>query len=135
MSWQRWLRRFLDGLILLLVGWMLLSAAYISLGRQFVPAVADYQVELVEWVEQQTGRAIELQDLRGEMQGAHPVFTLRGLRVHEAADPTSPVLFDLQHVTARVDVFASLWHRQPVMDALQLEGLSLEVIEDADSHW
>ena len=60
MSWQRWLRRFLDGLILLLVGWMLLSAAYISLGRQFVPAVADYQVELVEWVEQQTGRAIEL---------------------------------------------------------------------------
>lgn len=135
MSWQRWLRRFLDGLILLLVGWLLLSAAYVSLGRQFVPAVADYQAELVEWVEQQTGRAIELQSLEGEMQGAQPVFTLRGLRVHEAADPASPVLFDLQHVTARVDVFASLWHRQPVMDALQLEGLSLEVIEDADGHW
>src|SRR5690606_17308950 len=135
MSWQRWLRRFLDGLILLLVGWMLLSAAYISLGRQFVPAVADYQVELVERGEQQTGRAIELQHLRGEMQGAHPVFTLRGLRVHDAADPTSPVLFDLRHVTAPRAGSASLWHRQPVMDALQLEGLSLEVIEDADSHW
>ena len=135
MSWQRWLRRFLDGLILLLVGWLLLAAAYVSLGRQFVPAVADYQAELVAWVEGQTGRSIALQDLEGEMQGAQPVFTLRGLRVHETADPDSPVLLDLQHVTARVDVFASLWRRQPVMDALQLEGLSLEVIENEQGQW
>ena len=135
MSWQRWLRRFLDGLILLLVGWLLLAAAYVSLGRQFVPAVADYQAELVAWVERETGRAIELQGLQGEMQGAQPVLTLRGLRVHEAAERDSPVLLDLQHVTARIDVFASLWHRQPVMDALQLEGLALEVIEDADGEW
>ena len=135
MSWQRWLRRFLDGLILLLVGWLLLAAAYVSLGRQFVPAVADYQAELVAWVERETGRAIELHSLQGEMQGAQPVLTLRGLRVHEAADPDSPVLLDLEHVTARVDVFSSLWHRQPVMDALQLEGLSLEVIEDAEGNW
>lgn len=135
MSWQRWLRRFLDGLILLLVGWLLLAAAYVSLGRQFVPAVADYQAELVAWVERETGRAIELQGLQGEMQGTQPVLTLHGLRMHEAAERDSPVLLDLQHVTARIDVFASLWHRQPVMDALQLEGLALEVIEDADGDW
>ena len=135
MTWQRWLRRFLDGLILLLVGWLLLAAAYVSLGRQFVPAVTDYQAELVQWVEQRTGRAIQLQSLEGEMQGAQPVLTLRGLRVHETADLASPVLLDLDHVTARVDVFASLWQRQPVMDALQLEGLSLEVIENAEGDW
>ena len=135
MSWQRWLRRFLDGLILLLVGWLLLAAAYVSIGRQFVPAVADYQVELVEWVEQQTGRAIQLQKLTGEMQGAQPVLTLRGLRVHETAEVGSPVLLDLDHVMARIDVFASLWQRQPVMDALQLQGLSLEIIENADGEW
>lgn len=135
MNWQRWLRRFLDSLILLLVGWLLLAAAYVSLGRQFVPAVADYQEELVSWVEQQTGRAIELSSLQGQMQGAQPVFTLRGLRVHEGVSRDSPVLLELDHVTARVDVFASLWHRQPVMDALQLEGLALEVLQDAQGHW
>ena len=135
MNWSRWCRRILDSLILLLISWLLLAAAYVSLGRQFVPALADYRAELVQWVEQQTGRAIDLQGLEAEMQGAHPVLTLRGLRVYEAADRDSPVLLELQHVTARVDVFASLWQRQPVMDALQLEGLALEFIEDADGRW
>ena len=135
MNWTRWFRRFLDSLILLLISWLLLAAAYVSLGRQFVPALADYRTELVQWVEQQTGRAIDLQGLEAEMQGSQPVLTLKGLRVYEAADRDSPVLLDLQHVIARVDVFSSLWQRQPVMDALQLEGLALEFIEAADGQW
>ncbi|HDZ55955.1 MAG TPA: TIGR02099 family protein [Pseudomonas xinjiangensis] len=130
-----WLRRALDILILGLVTWLLVAAAYVTLGRQFVPAVADYQAELVAKVEEITGRAIVLDSLAGEMQGAMPVFTLRGLQVHAEADPDSPILFALDHVTARVDVFASLWQRQPVMDALQIEGLELEVIEQADGQW
>ncbi|GGI88017.1 YhdP family protein [Halopseudomonas pertucinogena] len=135
MNGARWLRRLLDGLILLLISWLLLTAAYVSLGRQFVPALADYQDELVQWVQQQTGRAIELDSLQAEMQGSQPVLTLQGLRVHEGADRNSPVLLELQHVTARVDVFASLWQREPVMDALQLEGLELEFIEDEEGSW
>lgn len=135
MKGSRWLRRFLDGFILLLISWLLLAAAYVSLGRQFVPALADYQTELREWAEQQTGRAIDLQDLKAEMQGAQPVLTLHGLRVYEAADRSSPVLLDLEHVTARIDVFASLWQRKPVMDALQLDGLALTFIEDAEGQW
>ena len=135
MNWSRWCRRFLDSLILLLVSWLLLAAAYVSLGRQFVPALADYQDELVAWVERETGRAIDLHSLQAQMQGSQPVFTLQGLRVYEAAERDSPVLFDLQHVTARLDVFASLWQRKPVMDALQLEGLALEFTEDAEGHW
>lgn len=135
MSWSRWLRRFLDGLILLLVSWLLLAAAYVSLGRQFVPALGDYQSELVQRIEQETGRAIDLDSLSAEMQGSQPVLQLRGLRVYEKADRDSPVLLDLQHVTARIDVFASLWQRKPVMDALQLEGLELEFIEDAEGRW
>ena len=135
MNGSRWLRRFLDGLILLLISWLLLAASYVSLGRQFVPALADYQTELLEWVAQQTGRAIDLQSLEAQMQGAQPVLTLRGLRVHEAAERDSPVLLELDHVIARIDIFASLWQRKPVMDALQLEGLALSFIEDADGRW
>src|SRR5690606_10894695 len=135
MTGARCLRRVLDGLILLLISRLLLTAAYVSLGRQFVPALADYQDELVQWVQQQTGRAIELDSLQAEMQGSQPVLTLQGLRVHEGADRNSPVLLELQHVTARVDVFASLWQREPVMDALQLEGLELEFIEDEEGSW
>ena len=44
---QRWLIRGLNALILLLVGWLLLAAAYVSLGRLLVPTVANYQEELV----------------------------------------------------------------------------------------
>ena len=135
MKGSRWLRRFLDSLVLLLISWLLLAAAYVSLGRQFVPALADYQTELREWAEQQTGRAIDLQGLEAEMQGSQPVLTLRGLRVYEAADRDSPVLLELEHVIARIDVFASLWQRKPVMDALQLEGLALTFIEDAEGQW
>lgn len=135
MNGSRWFRRFLDSLILVLISWLLLAAAYVSLGRQFVPALGDYQAELVAWVERETGRAIDLHSLDAEMQGSQPVFTLQGLRVYEATDRDGPVLLDLQHVTARVDVFASLWQRKPVMDALQLEGLELAFIEDADGQW
>ncbi|MFA5677430.1 MAG: YhdP family protein [Pseudomonas sp.] len=135
LNWSRWCRRFLDSLILLLISWLLLAAAYVSLGRQFVPALADYQSELVAWVERETGRAIDLQSLEAEMQGSQPVFTLKGLRVYQETDRDGPVLLNLQHVTARLDVFSSLWQRKPVMDAVQLEGLALVFSENADGQW
>jgi uncharacterized protein (TIGR02099 family) len=132
---QRWLKRTLDGLIVLLVAWLLLVAAYVSLGRQFVPAIADYQVELLEWAQEKSGRFIVLDRLEGEMQGAQPVLSLRGLQVHADENPTSPVLFALEDVTARIDIWASLWQRRPVMDALQIEGLALELTEDEQGRW
>lgn len=135
MPWARWSRRALDALILLLAAWLILAAAYVSLGRLLVPAVTDYQTQVIQWFEQATGRAISLQQLQGEMQGSQPVLKLQGLRVHADADPDSPVLFALDRVNARLDVFATLWQRQPVMDALQIEGLAFELIEDAEGVW
>ncbi|MGB3598685.1 MAG: hypothetical protein WBA27_16990, partial [Pseudomonas neustonica] len=60
MQWQRWIKQGLNGLILLLVAWLLLAAAYVSLGRQFVPAIANYQSQLVAEAESLTGRYIRL---------------------------------------------------------------------------
>lgn len=135
MRWQRWLKRTLDGLIVLLVAWLLLAAAYVSLGRQFVPAIADYQAELLSWTQEKTGRYILLDSLAGEMQGANPVLSLRGLQVHADASPDSPVLFALEDVTARIDIWSSLWQQRLVMDALQVEGLALELVENAEGRW
>ncbi len=135
MQIQRWLIRALDGLIVLLVIWLLAAAAYVSLGRQFVPAIADYRVELLASAQEITGRAISLESLRGEMQGSQPVLKMQGLRVHEQQDPASPTLLALNNVTARVDIWASLWERRLVMDALQIEGLELELVESADGRW
>ncbi|MFN3580241.1 MAG: YhdP family protein [Pseudomonas sp.] len=135
MLWQRWLKRSLDVLIVLLVAWLLLAAAYVSLGRQFVPAIADYQAELLAWAEEKTQRAILLKSLQGEMQGSQPVLSMRGLQVHADADPESPVLFALDDVTARIDIWSSLRQRALVMDALQIEGLALELVEDAEGNW
>ncbi|MBL4833894.1 MAG: TIGR02099 family protein [Pseudomonas sp.] len=135
MSIQRWLTRILEGLIVVLVIWLLAAAAYVSLGRQFVPAVADYRAELLEWAQNTTGRAISLDGLQGEMQGWQPVLKMRGLRVQEQADPSSPTLLALDRVTARIDIWTSLWERRPVMDALQIEGLALELVEDAEGRW
>lgn len=135
MATQRWLTRILEGVIVVLVVWLLAAAAYVSLGRQFVPAIADYRAELLEWAREASGRAISLEGLQGEMQGWQPVLKMRGLRVHEQSDPASPTLLALDRVTARVDIWTSLWERRPVMDALQVEGLSLELIEDAEGRW
>lgn len=132
---QRWLLRTLNGVILLLVGWLLAAAAYVSLGRMLVPTVENYQQELVAQVEELTGRHIELRSLQGQMQGAQPVLTLRGLRVHESLQPDSEVLFDLDDVTARLNVWRSLWLRRPVMDALQIRGLALSLSEDEQGQW
>lgn len=132
---QRWLIRILDGLIVTLVVWLLAAAAYVSLGRQFVPAIADYREELLTWAQETSGRAISLDQLRGEMQGWQPVLALRGLRVHEQRDPASPALLALDNVTARIDIWTSLWERRLVMDALQVEGLVLELTEDAEGSW
>jgi uncharacterized protein (TIGR02099 family) len=135
MSTQRWLTRILEGVIVVLVVWLLAAAAYVSLGRQFVPAIADYRAELLDWAQETTGRAISLEGLQGEMQGWQPVLKMRGLRVHEQSDPASPTLLALDRVTARVDIWTSLWERRLVMDALQVEGLALELIEDAEGRW
>jgi len=135
MNWRIGARRLLDALIIGLVTWLLGAAAYVSTGRLLVPVVADYREELVARAEALFDRAITVQGLAGEMQGAQPVFLLRGLRVQATQDPDSPVLFELDNVTARLDLFASLWRRKPVLDALQVEGLALEIIEEADGRW
>ncbi|MEH6565648.1 MAG: YhdP family protein [Halopseudomonas sp.] len=135
MQWQSWLKRGLNGLILLLVAWLLLAAAYVSLGRQFVPAIANYKTELLRKAESISGRHIRLQSLSAQMQGAQPVFRLRGLQVHADTDPASPTLFALDNVTARLDLWRSLWKQRLVMDALQVEGLALSISEDAEGQW
>lgn len=135
MTWRKGTRRLLDGLILALVVWLLGAAAYVSLGRLLVPVVADYREELLVQAEAAFERAIAVESLSGEMQGAQPVIFLKGLRVHASPDPASPTLFQLDNVTGRLDLFASLWRRQPVLDALQIEGLALEVVEEVDGRW
>jgi uncharacterized protein (TIGR02099 family) len=135
MAWRLGVRRLLDVLILALVVWLLGAAAYVSLGRLLVPAIADYREELVARAEVLFERRISVRTLAGEMQGAQPVLLLRGLRVQASLDPDSAVLLELDNVTARLDLFASLWRRQPVLDAVQVEGLALEVHEEEDGRW
>mgnify|MGYP006175308409 CR=1 FL=1 len=64
----------------------------------------------------QDGRVVALNAADGAVLWSFevtvPVLSLRGLQVHADESPTSPVLFALEDVTARIDIWASLWQQR-----------------------
>lgn len=114
-------------------------AAYVSLGRQFMPAIADY----TEFVETQlfelTGLPVEIATLTGSFSGFNPTVEINGfsLLVTEAQLSAEGEAAGLvfSKATLTLDVPSSLWQRRWVFAEFVVSELSLALREDANANW
>ena len=93
-------QRIYQQLVLLIVVAIVLLAAYVSLGRQFMPAIARYSEFLENQILLNTGIPVSVDSLTGSFSGFNPVVNIDGLRlavtddVHPDDAASSALYFD-----------------------------------------
>ncbi len=125
------------GLILLLA--VVLLAAYVSVGRQFMPAIAGYSSFFENQIHAITGVPVQVESLSGGFSGFNPVIEVNGLSMQVAPGAGSPeapgraLEFDRGRVV--VNMARSILQRRWVLEEFVVERLELELAQTSDGGW
>lgn len=109
---------------------LILLALYVSLGRQLVPLVAEYRLEVEDKAQQALGMPIAIGRLEGRWQRLLPE-----LIAHDVTLGEGPGAVRLDRLSLLPDVAESLWQREWRLLAVELAGVQLGLVEDADGNW
>ncbi len=124
---------------LLLVVSVVLLAAYVSAGRQFMPAISGYSEFVENQIFEITGVPVRVESLQGGFSGFNPVIEINGLSMRVAADPAIPELIeralDFDRGTVVVDMARSIWQRRWVLQEFVAERLELDLEQNGDGGW
>lgn len=136
-------RKIVQQLVTLAVILLILYAALLSLGRQLIPAVADYKPIVEAWLRDVTGVAVSIESLTGRFDRFNPVLEVNGLRLlvpvaRDAADGGSAepeVALEFGHATLAIDVGRSVLFRRWELQDFVVEDLDAHVLQQADGEW
>lgn len=132
-------QRIYQQLVLLIVVAIVLLAAYVSLGRQFMPAIARYSEFLENQILLNTGIPVSVDSLTGSFSGFNPVVNIDGLRlavtddVHPDDAASSALYFS--QATIEVDMPQSIWQRRWVLEQFVIDSLELVLEQNANGGW
>jgi uncharacterized protein (TIGR02099 family) len=73
-----------NAVIKVLAFWILLFAAYLALGRQFIPYVEKLEPQLEQWLSSQLDTEVEVGAIEGSWLKFNPVITLRDVQLGDA---------------------------------------------------
>lgn len=109
---------------------LILLALYVSLGRQLVPLVAEYRLDVEQQAQQALGMPVAIGRLEGRWQRLLPEFV-----AHDVTLGEGPAALRLDSLTLLPDLAESLWQRQWRLYGVELAGLQLNLVEDAGGDW
>ncbi|NBF02411.1 TIGR02099 family protein [Pseudomonas sp. Fl5BN2] len=109
---------------------LVVTALYVSLGRELTPLVAEYQAEVEAKVQQAVGLPVHIGSLEGRWRGLSPILLAHDVMVGEGANALR-----LDQVSVAPDVLGSLLAGELQIGRLELSGLSLSLKEGVDGQW
>ncbi|WP_404942804.1 YhdP family protein, partial [Pseudomonas protegens] len=109
---------------------LVVTALYVSLGRELTPLVAEYQAEVEAKVQQAVGLPVHIGSLEGRWSGLSPILLAHDVVVGDGANALR-----LDLVSVAPDMLGSLLARDLRVGRLELIGLSLSLKEGADGQW
>ena len=125
--------------ILLSLVSLVLLAAYVSVGRQFMPAISRYGGFLEEQILAITGLPVRIETLTGSFQGLNPAIRLDGLSLlvngQAPSVESAPSSFLFDSASLIVDIPRSIWQRRWVLQDFIIEGLSINAEQTAAGSW
>jgi len=109
---------------------LVLTALYVSLGRELTPLVAEYRSEVEARAQDALGMPLHIGRLEGSWSGLSPVLLAHDVIVGEGANALR-----LDQVRVAPDVPGSLLARDIRIKHLEFNGLNLSLKENQDHHW
>tara|TARA_B110000858_G_scaffold175732_1_gene209379 strand:- start:64845 stop:68855 length:4011 start_codon:yes stop_codon:yes gene_type:complete len=115
---------------------LVLVAAYVSAGRQFMPAVSGYVSFFEEQFFERSGIPISVESLVGDFDGFNPSLHVNGMTLLVAGDEAAreAPLF-LQSATVTVDIPQSIWQRRWVLEDFVVESLEINLDQLESGAW
>jgi uncharacterized protein (TIGR02099 family) len=132
------LKKIRQQLSLFIMVVIVLLAAYVSIGRQFMPAVAGYIQFFERQITAVTGVPVRIEALTGSFQGFNPALTISGLRLRVAdGGVVGPDLEAIYFESAQiaVDVPRSIWRRQWVLEDFSVKNLEVNLEQNEEGGW
>ncbi|MEQ8312630.1 MAG: DUF3971 domain-containing protein [Gammaproteobacteria bacterium] len=133
------IQRILQQLVLLAVVSVVLLAAYVSAGREFMPVISRYSDFLENQIFANTGIPVAIDAVTGSFSGFNPVISIDGLRmaVTDELHPDEIASNALYFENARmvVDMSRSIWQRRWVLEEFVVESLELNLQQNANGGW
>lgn len=109
---------------------LVLVALYVNLGRELIPLVAEYRVDVETKAREALGMPLQIGSLEGRWSGMAPILLAHDVMVGEGANA-----LHLDQVRVVPDVWASLLARAVRIQRLELNGLKISLKEGADGQW
>ncbi len=113
---------------------LVVVATYIALGRNFFGSVAAFKDSLEAKLNELTGAAVHIGELRGEWDGFDPVLKLTDVNVADPNDRNSNIV-ELKSVMIQPDVVASLFSMGLVFRHIELGDVAVSVEQKTDGSW
>ena len=130
---RRLLRTVLQVTFWLLLVLLIVTALYVSVGRQIVPRVSEYREPINDWLSQQLDASVTSREIEGFWARFHPRFEVTDLQVQTQAEtgapegPETTTSLAFSRVSLEPDILQSLWQQQPVIRNLTIHDLSLQL--------
>ncbi|MDH4584567.1 TIGR02099 family protein [Pseudomonas sp. BN415] len=109
---------------------LVLSALYVSLGRELVPFVAEYRAEAEAKASAALGQPLEIGGLEGRWHGLAPL-----LIAHDVVLGEGGGVLRVDQIRVVPDVLGSLMARQPRIARLELDGVQIGLSQDKAGKW
>jgi uncharacterized protein (TIGR02099 family) len=126
--------------VIFIVVAVVLMAAYVSIGREFMPAVSQY----TEFFEQQlsavAGIPVSIEKITGSFSGFNPILQIEGLNLkvndgQESDQQGSAGALYFSSATIVLDVPMSIWRREWVLQDFRVENLEMNVEQTTNGSW
>lgn len=122
---------------------LILFAAYLSLGRQLIPAIGGYKSQIEAILFEAIGVPVAIESLSGRFEGFNPVIDINALRIAVPVDEDDPlsigsepeVALAFDRATLILDVGRSLLQRHWVLENFQVERIDASAIQEPDGEW
>lgn len=109
---------------------LMVLALYVSLGRQLVPMVAEYRLEVQDKAREVLGMPVALGALEGRWEGFAPRIVVRDVMIGEESSAVR-----LDRLSLVPDVLSSLLTRQLRLTTVELGGVHLGLVQSAEGQW
>ncbi len=109
---------------------LVLLALYVSLGRQLIPLVAEYDGQIEARASEALGMPVRIGSLEGRWNRLAPVLLIHDVQVGEGSNALR-----LDQVKVVPDLWGSLLARAVRIAHLEVGGVQLSAVEDATGKW